>query len=427
MRLLACLCALLLAPLAHTARAQPSVDQAVREVAPDIIPLRHRIHANPELGNREFQTAALVAEHLRSLGLEVETGIAHTGVVGVLRGGRPGPTIAVRADMDALPVVEQTDFPFKSTVRTEYLGQQVGVMHACGHDIHTSVQMGVAGVLASMRDEIPGTVVFIFQPAEEGAPTGEEGGAELMLKEGLFQKHNPEVIFGLHSNAEMEVGQVGYAVGPALASVDRFRITITGKQAHGAKPEESVDPIVMASHFVAAAQTIRSRNLSPLAPSVVTVGLMRGGQRYNIIPESVYMEGTVRTYDEAVQDQVEQRLRELLEGITSAFGGGFEMVYERYTPPTVNDPDLTARMVPTIRRVLGEDNVFERDPVMGGEDFAFYAREIPGFFYFLGTREPGGESGGIHTPTFRAVDESIPVGMRVMTSLVLDYLREEAE
>lgn len=410
--------------VAAAAAAQTPLDQRVREVTPAITDLRHQIHQNPELSNREFKTAALVAEHLRSLGLEVETGVAHTGVVAVLEGGLPGPTIAVRADMDALPVEERTDFPFKSTVKTEYLGQEVSVSHACGHDIHTAVQMGVASVLTSMRDQIPGRIVFIFQPAEEGAPVGEEGGAELMLKEGLFDRHNPEVIFGLHSSANYDVGKVAYSVGPALASVDHFRVTIFGKQAHGSRPEESIDPIVTASHFVDAVQTIRSRNLSPLAPSVVTVGIIRGGQRYNIIPESVYLEGTVRTYDTAVQDQVEQRMRELLTGLTEAFGGAFEMAYDRYTPPTINDPDLTAQMVPTIERVLGPSNVIEQDPIMGGEDFAYYARQIPGFFYFLGTREPGGESGGAHTPTFRAVDESIPVGITVMTNVLLDYLRD---
>ncbi|MFG0274408.1 MAG: M20 family metallopeptidase [Phycisphaerales bacterium] len=414
--LLACLAA---APLAL---AQHQVDEAVRAVTPEITALRHQIHQNPELSNREFKTAALVAEHLRSLGLEPETNIAHTGVVAVLEGGLPGPTIAVRADMDALPVTEETDFPFASTVRTTYNGQEVGVMHACGHDIHTSVQMGVASVLVGMRDRIPGRIVFIFQPAEEGAPVGEEGGAQLMLKEGVFEKHNPEVIFGLHTTADREVGHVAYSVGPALASVDHFRVTIFGRQAHGSRPEESIDPIVTASQFVDAVQTIRSRNLSPLAPSVVTVGIIRGGQRYNIIPESVYLEGTVRTYDEAVQDQVEMRMREILEGLTSAFGGSFEMAYDRYTPPTINSPDLTAQMVPTIERVLGASNVHEQNPIMGGEDFAYFAREVPGFFYFLGTREPGGESGGAHTPTFRAVDESIPVGITVMTNVLLDYL-----
>jgi amidohydrolase len=410
--------------VAGAAVAQSPIDQRVREVTPQITDLRHQSHQKPELSNREFNTAAVVAEHLRSLGLEPETGIAHTGVVAVLEGGLPGPNIAVRADMDALPVEERTDFPFRSTVTTEYLGQEVNVSHACGHDIHTAVQMGVASVLTSMRDQIPGRIVFIFQPAEEGAPVGEEGGAQLMLKEGVFEEHQPEVVFGLHTTPSQDVGKVAYSVGPALASVDHFRVTIFGKQAHGSRPEESIDPIVTASHFVDAVQTIRSRNLSPLAPSVVTVGIIRGGQRYNIIPESVYLEGTVRTYDTEVQDQVESRMREILTGLTEAFGGSFEMAYDRYTIPTINDPDLTAQMVPTIERVLGASNVIEQDPIMGGEDFAFFAREVPGFFYFLGVREPGGESGGAHTPTFRAVDESIPVGITVMTNVLLDYLQD---
>ncbi len=399
------------------------IDRAVDAVAAEIIELRHRIHQNPELANREFETAALVATHLRKLGFDrVETGIAHTGVVAVLEGAKPGPVVAVRADMDALPVTEDTPFSFKSTVRTTYLGQDVGVSHACGHDIHTAVQLGVASVLASLRDELPGTVKFIFQPAEEGVPPNEEGGAELMVREGVLENPRPRAIFGLHTFAALEVGTVGYNIGPALAAVDHFRVVVRGKQAHGAAPHLSVDPVVMASQAVMALQTIRSRNLSPLEPSVVTVGIIRGGTRFNIIPDEVRLEGTVRTYNEDVRNQVEARMNEILAGITAAGGGSYELEYQRNTPATINDPDLSNKMLPTITRVLGEQNVFPIEPWMAGEDFAYYANEVPGFFFRLGMVKPGTRSGGHHTPDFLADDSAVPVGMRVMSNVVWDYL-----
>jgi len=402
----------------------PDVDRAVERFSAEIIELRHRIHQHPELGNREFETAALVAEHLRALGFdEVTTDVAHTGVVGILRGGLPGDVVAVRADMDALPVTEDTPYPFKSTVRTEYLGQEVGVMHACGHDIHTSVQLGVASVLASMRDRIPGTVKFIFQPAEEGPPPGEEGGADLMVREGVLDNPRPSAVFGLHSFSEMDVGTVGYTAGPALAAVDHFRIRVIGEQSHGAYPHLGIDPIVMASQAVTALQTIRSRNLSPLEPSVISVGLIRGGTRFNIIPGEVEMEGTVRTYDPDVRDTIERRMGEILDGITRAGGGSYELDYERGSPATVNDLELTAEMAPTLVDVMGARNVEVLPPVMGGEDFSYFANEVPGFFYRLGSVKPGTTSGGHHTPTFMADDASVPVGMRTMSNLLLDYLR----
>ena len=403
------------------------IDALVDQYADTITKIRRDIHQNPELGNREFETAKLVAEFLEELGFdEVDTGIAHTGVVGILRGGKPGTVVAVRADMDALPVTEETPYPFKSTVRTTYLGQDVGVSHACGHDIHTAVQLGVAMVLASMRDEIPGTVKFIFQPAEEGPPPGEEGGAKLMVQENVLANPKPTAVFGLHTYYNMPVGMVGYTVGPALAAVDHFRIEIHGKQAHGAQPQESVDPIVIASQVVMALQTIRSRNLHPLEPSVITVGIFQGGQRFNIIPGSVHLEGTVRTYDPDVRDTVERRMGEILDGITLAGGGSYELDYERGTPATVNDEILAEQMAPTLYRVLGEDNVEIMDPTMGGEDFAYFAELVPGFFFRLGTLKQGTVSGGHHTPTFQADDGAIPVGMRVMSNLLLDYLKQNA-
>ncbi len=398
------------------------IDAAVADLAPGILELRHRIHQNPELGNRELETAKLVAEHLRGLGLEVATGIAHTGVVALLEGGRPGPVVAVRADMDALPVTEDSSLDFKSTVRTTYLGQEVGVSHACGHDVHTAVQLGVASVLAKIRDELPGTVKLIFQPAEEGAPPGEEGGASLMFEEGVLEDPRPEAIFGLHTFAEMEVGQLGYTIGPAFAAVDRFVVDVHGKQAHGASPHFSVDPIVMAAQAVMALQTIRSRTLPPLEPSVVTVGIIRGGERFNIIPAAVHLEGTVRTYDPEVRDAVERRMGEILDGITRAGGGTFDLEYRRSSPATINDPGLAARVLPSLAAVVGEGNVLEIDPTMGGEDFAVFANEVPGFYFRLGMVKPGTTSGGHHTPTFQADDGAVEVGMRAMSRLVFDYL-----
>lgn len=402
--------------------ADPRVAAAVERFAPRITEIRHDLHQHPELSNRETRTAGIVAEHLRALGIEVRTGVAHTGVVGILRGGRPGPTIAIRADMDALPVTENTPYPWKSTVRAEYLGNQVGVSHACGHDVHTAVQMGVASVLAGMRQEIAGTVLFVFQPAEEGSPPGEQGGARLMLDEGVFRDVRPEAILGLHTFAHMPVGQVGYTPGPAMAAADRFIIRIKGRQSHGASPHLSIDPIVMASQAVMSLQTIRSRNLSPFEPSVLTIGLIRGGERNNIIPEQVEMHGTVRTFDPRVQEEVERRMREILDGVTRAGGGTYELQYEKQTPVTVNNPELSARLRPTMERIMGAQNVVTVPPTTGAEDFGFFANTVPGFFYRLGTVAPGTTSGDHHTPTFMADDAAIPIGMRVMTGLVLDYL-----
>ena len=401
-----------------------TVDDAVDRFVGQTIEMRHQIHQFPELGNREFKTAAMVAEHLRALGFdEVIVDVAHTGVVGILKGGLPGDIVAVRADMDALPVTEDPGYSFASTIRTEYLGQEVGVMHACGHDIHTAVQLGVASVLASMRDQIPGTVKFIFQPAEEGPPPGEEGGADLMVLEGVMDDPRPSAIFGLHTFSEMEVGTLGYTSGPALAAVDHFRIRIVGQQAHGAAPHLSVDPIVMASQAVMAFQTIRARNLPPLEPSVITVGIMRGGQRFNIIPSEMWLEGTVRTYNPDVRNTIERRMGEILAGIAAAGGGSYELDYDRGTPATINNPALTLQMAPTLAQIVGAENVLILEPTMGGEDFAYFANEVPGFFYRLGSVLPGTSSGGHHTPTFAADDTSIAIGMRAMSNLLLEYLK----
>ena len=398
------------------------IDREAERVAPQLIELRHRVHQNPELSNRETQTAELVAAHLRSLGLEARTGIAKTGVVALLKGGKPGPLIAVRADMDALPVTEETDLPFKSTKRDTFLGQQVGVAHACGHDIHTTSLLGVASVLSAVKADIPGSILFIFQPAEEGPPPGEKAGAPLMLEEGLFRQYKPTAVFALHSIPELTVGQIGYNSGPTMAAVDQFRIKIKGKQAHGAAPNLSIDPIVVGAEVVMALQTIRSRNLSPLEPSVITVGIFRGGERFNIIPGEVMLEGTVRTYNAEVRATVERRMREILDGITRANGAAFELDYQKNAPATVNNPALTQQVKPLLERIAGAGNVKIGEPAMAGEDFAYFAEEVPGFYYRLGTLKPGTTSGGLHTPTFRGDDGAVPVGIRTMSRLLVDYL-----
>ena len=397
------------------------IEKGVQQFSPVAIELRHTIHQNPELGNREFETAKLIAAHLRELGMEVRTEVGKTGVVGILEGGRPGPVVAVRADIDALPVTEDTPFPFKSTKRGTYLGQEVGISHACGHDIHTAIQLGVASILSSMKADLPGTVMFIFQPAEEGPPPGEEGGAALMVKEGVFKTLRPDAVFGLHVWADLEVGKLATKAGPMLAAAEGFDATVTGRQAHGAMPHISVDPIVMASEIVMALQTVRSRNMDPFQPGVITVGLMRGGERRNIIPTTVELQGTVRTFDTQVQTQVEDRIRAIFDGVTKAHGGSFTLTFDRAYPLTSNDTALHDRMRPTLERVLAE-NLLVAQPTTGGEDFSFFANEVPGMFLFLGGRKPGGTTGGHHTPTFQADDGAVPVGMKVMTSLVVDFL-----
>jgi amidohydrolase len=395
-----------------------------------MIEYRHAIHRHPELGNREVKTAELVARHLRELGLEVRTGMAHTGVVGLLRGKLPGPVVAVRADMDGLPVTEATNFPFRSTDKTVWLGRETGVAHACGHDLHVAIQLGVASVLSGMRDSLAGTIMFIFQPAEEGLPPGERGGAKMMVEEGIFSKVRPDAVIGLHVNGSApddigdyeRLGVAAYTPGPTMASSTRFRAIVQGRQSHGAAPHTSVDPVVVASEIVLALQTIRSRNLPPLTPSVVTVGIIRGGNRSNIIPGEVELEGTIRSFETSVQDTIETRMREIFEGITRAYRARFTLEFDRTHPVTVNDTVLTARLVPTLERVLGTANVQRRQPITGAEDFSFFAREVPGFFFFLGAVPKGQKSGGHHTPTFYADDRAIPIGIRAMTGLILDFL-----
>ena len=391
---------------------------------------REDIHKNAELSNRETRTGALVAERLRKLGIEVKTGVAHTGVVGILKGGLPGRTIAVRADMDALPVTEQSDFPFRSTVRSTYLGQDVGVSHACGHDVHTSALLGTAAVLASMRERLPGTVMFIFQPAEEGVPAGERGGAKMMLEEGIFSTIKPDAVIAFHTNGSPpdeegdneKLGKVAYRPGPTFAAATRFDAKVRGRPAHGSTPHLAVDPIVTASEIVMSLQTIRSRVLPPLSDNVITVGIFRGGERHNIIPETVELGGTIRTFDDEVLATIESRMRDIFDGVTKAAHATYELSFDHGHPMTVNNPELTAQLVPTLTRLVGADNIQEVPPITGAEDFSYFANVVPGFYFQLGVVPEGKASTGHHTPGFYAADESVPIAMRLMTTLVVDYL-----
>ncbi len=422
------------AVLAHRTAAAQAADSAVarlvERLAPEAIRQREQIHQNPELSNREVQTAALVATHLRGLGIDVRTGVAHTGVVGILKGGRPGPVVAVRADMDALPVTETTDLPFRSAARGNYLGRDVGVSHACGHDVHVAAALGTASVLAGLRDRMAGTVMFIFQPAEEGVPPGERGGARLMVEEGVFATLRPSAILAFHTNGsppdeegdDERLGKVTYTPGPAFAASTRWQATVRGRAAHGAAPHLSIDPVVTAAQIVVALQTIRSRVLSPMTPSVVTTAIIRGGDRHNIIPADVELGGTIRSFDTTVQDTIEQRMRDIFAGITSAAHATYTLEFDRSHPVTVNDPALTDQLVPSLARLVGRDNIRRVPPETGAEDFSYFANVVPGFYFQLGVVPAGKVSGGHHTPTFYAASDAVPIGMRLMSTLVLDYL-----
>jgi len=420
-----------LASALPAAAQTPEVEPLAAAVDGKVQAWRRDIHQHPELGNREVRTAALVAEHLRAIGLEdVRTGIATTGVTAVLRGGKPGPRIALRADMDALPVTERSDLPFASKATAEFRGQTVGVMHACGHDAHTSILMGVAEALASMREELPGEVLFIFQPAEEGPPDGEEGGAEEMLRQGIFERFRPEAVFGLHVFSTLNVGQVGFRSGPLMAASDRFNIVVKGRQTHGSRPWGGIDPIVAAADIVGTAQSIVSRrqNISRL-PVVVSFGAINGGIRYNIIPDEVELIGTIRTFDEDMRQAVFADLRNVAESVAHAHGATAiaQVPDTKGNPVTVNHPALTARSVPSLEKVVGRDNVVEMDLVMGAEDFSFYAREVPGFFFFVGATPPGQDpvtAPSNHSPEFFLDEQALQVGTRAMLQVALDYLHE---
>lgn len=398
---------------------------SIEAIHEQMITWRRDIHQHPELGNREFRTSKMVADHLRSLGIEIQTDVAHTGVVGLLKGGQPGPVIALRADMDALPVTERNDLPFRSQVVSEYNGQQVGVMHACGHDTHVAMLMATASVLAKHKDRIRGTVKFLFQPAEEGPPVGEEGGAELMVKEGVMRNPDVDYVFGIHVNSQTDVNTITYRPGGTMASADDFRLVVKGQQAHGAYPWSSIDPIVTAAHIITAAQTIVSRNVNVTEnAAVVTFGSVQGGVRSNIIPEEVVMLGTIRALSHEDRRLVHDNFRRIVNNVAEAMGASVEiqMPYTTSYPVTFNDADLVNRTLPILRAVAGDENIKLRHPVTGAEDFSFFAREAPGFMFFLGGKPldvPVEESPSHHTPDFYIDESGLLLGVKAYVGIVM--------
>jgi amidohydrolase len=425
--------AVALVALASTARAQPAsplaeeIDRRTAAVMPKVVAWRRDIHEHPELGNQETRTAALVAAHLKQLGLEVRTGVGKTGVVGVLRGGRPGPVVALRADMDGLPVTEQTELPFRSRAKAMYRGQEVGVMHACGHDLHVAMLMGAAEVLAGMKERVAGTVTFVFQPAEEGPPPGEEGGARLMLKEGAFADPKPSAVFGIHVGIfPYEAGHVSYRPAGAMASSDVMTVVVRGRQSHGATPWSGVDPIVLSSQIVLGLQTVVSRQSDlTVSPAVVTVGSIQGGVRHNIIPDSVVMLGTIRTFDMKQRDDIHMRVKRTAEMIAASAGATAEVTFVNNAPVTFNDPALTARMLPTLQRVAGAARVSVAPQTTTAEDFGFYQQQAPGLYVFLGVAPKGTDPKDVapnHSPRFMADESAMPTGVRALANLAVDYL-----
>ncbi len=406
------------------------MDKTTDALTPKLITWRRDFHQHPELGNREFQTAAKIAAHLQSLGIEVKTGVGKTGVVGILKGGKPGPVVALRADMDALPVVERGDLPFKSTTTTEFGGQKTGVMHACGHDSHMAMLMGTAEVLASVRSELAGTVKFIFQPAEEGAPAGEEGGAQLMVKEGVLENPHVDAIFGLHIKSEIDVNTIRYRSGSLMAAVDQYSINVKGKSTHGANPWLGVDPIVTGSQIVMGLQTIVSRNL-PLTENgaVVSVGAFNGGNRQNIIPEEVNMIGTIRSFSPDMQQTIHRRINEIATNIAESAGAKATVKIDIMYPATVNDPNLTAQMVPTLERLAGKASVQITPATTIAEDFSFYQQKVPGFFFFLGGKalnKKAEDAAPHHTPDFQIDESGFGLGVKALSHLTVEYLTQKS-
>jgi len=408
-----------------------AIAEAVARIESRLVAWRRDFHSHPELGNRETRTAKVVADHLRALGFdEVREKVAHTGVVGILKGGLAGPVVALRADMDALPVTEEVEVPFKSTVRTEWNGQSCGVMHACGHDAHTAILMGVAEVLAKLRDRIPGTVKFIFQPAEETPPIGESGGAKMMIEEGCLEAPKVGAIFGLHITSIHTTGKIGYRSGPLMASADDFRVFVRGVQTHAAMPWRGVDPIVVSSQIVLGLQTVVARRMNiTKEPSVVTVGVFQGGVRHNIIPDEVKLEGTIRSFDEEQRDEIHEHVTRISEMIAASGGAKATVHIHRWYDVTVNHPALTEWAAPTLARIAGEANVGVIDKVCGAEDFSFYQKQVPGFFYFMGCTPPERDAGTAapnHSPRFYVDEKCLPLGVRSLSALALDWLSANA-
>jgi len=419
-------CVLGQAPTGGTLGSQ--IDRLAAEVEQQAIAWRRDLHQHPELSNREVRTASVVADHLRKLGLEVRTEVAHTGVVGVLRGGKAGPVVALRADMDALPVTEAVDLPFASKAKAMYNGQEVGVMHACGHDVHTATLMAVAQVLSQMREELPGTVVFLFQPAEEGAPKGEEGGAKLMIREGALENPKPEVIFGLHVSPSYSVGAIAYRSGATMANQDSFRIVVQGRQTHGASPWGGTDPIVVASQIVLGLQTIVSRQVNlPVAPAVITIGSIHGGVRSNIIPDEVEMIGTVRTFEPDMRNDIVERIRKTATMIAQSGGAGADVTIDPGYPVTFNDPNLTERMVPVLRAVVGKGHAVSAPLSTGAEDFSYYQQQIPGLYFFIGVTPRSADpktAPMCHSPRFYVDESAMVTGVRALAHLTIRFMEK---
>ncbi len=411
-----------------------AIDQASAAIEAAVVAWRRDLHQHPELGNREFRTAAIVADHLRALGLhEVRTGVAHTGVVGLLKGALPGPVVALRADMDALPVTEEVDVPFVSKARSQWNGEEVGVMHACGHDCHVAILMGVAQVLTELRPQLRGSVKFIFQPAEEMPPEGEDGGAKMMIAEGALENPVPQAIFGLHVTSRLPVGVVGYRPGPTMASSDSLKITVNGSQTHGAAPWMGVDPIVTAAQVVLGLQTVVSRTIDLTEePAVVTIGVIKGGVRENIIPDKVEMRGTIRTFSELMRDEIHELVTTLAEAVSRGNRAGCQVCINKHYPVTINDPVLTEAMVPTLQRVVGSDpgkgSLMLVPKVTGSEDFSFFQRVVPGLFVFLGVTPQGVDprkAAPNHSPRFNADDSGLLLGVRTLAHLACDFLEAD--
>jgi amidohydrolase len=414
--------------LASTAAASAEVETLAGGIDAKVLAWRRDIHAHPELGNREVRTAKLVADHLRALGLEPKTGIAHTGVTAVLKGGKPGPKISLRADMDALPVTERVELPFASKATATFRGENVGVMHACGHDAHVAILMGVAEALVAMKDELPGEVMFVFQPAEEGPPEDEEGGAPYMLEQGVFDEFKPEAMFGLHVFSTLNVGTLGVRPGPLMAASDRFTITVKGRQTHGSRPWGGVDPVAAAADIIGSAQHIVSRqmNIAKL-PVVVSFGAIKGGIRYNIIPDQVELLGTIRTFDEGMRKEVYARLASTAEHVAAAHGATVEHAIpaDEGNPVTVNDPALTEKMLPTLQSVVGSANVIDTGYTMGAEDFSYFAKVVPSMYFFVGATPRGTDpltAPSNHSPEFFLDEEALKIGTRAMLAVATEYL-----
>ncbi|HEX8660128.1 MAG TPA: amidohydrolase [Hymenobacter sp.] len=415
---------------AQNAALTARIAQLATQEESKVIAWRRDIHEHPELGNEEKRTAALVAAHLKKLGLEVQSGVARTGVVGILRGGKPGPVVALRADMDGLPITETSGLPFASKATTTYLGQPVGVMHACGHDTHVAMLMGAAEVLSQVKSELPGTVKFIFQPAEEGSLPGVEGGAKLMVKEGVLDKPKVDAVFGVHINAQTEIGNLAYRSGGEMASSDRFTIKVHGKGSHGAYPWNSVDPVVTAAQIILGLQTIVSRQVKLIDDAaVVTVGTLNAGVRYNVIPPDVEMSGTIRALSPEVQKQIWASIRRIATNIAESAGATADVSIEPYVPVTTNDPALTAQMLPTLRTVAGPTHVREIKAVTGAEDFSFYQEKVPGLFLFVGGMTPGtnpATTADHHTAGFRIDEGGLTLGVKTLATLAADYLNAKS-